>query len=57
LFDFGSGESGKSLVSAEKVKNGACACDNGFKVGYFGREAVEFPILLKQHTNKSSKNI
>jgi hypothetical protein len=30
---FGSGESGKSSVSAEKVKNGAC--DNGFKVEYF----------------------
>jgi archaellum biogenesis ATPase FlaH len=31
---FGSGERGKSPVSAERMKNGAC--DNGFKVGYFG---------------------
>lgn len=30
----GSGESGKSPVSADRLKNGAC--DNGFKVGYFG---------------------
>jgi hypothetical protein len=34
---FGSGENGKSSVSAEKVKNGACDNGfNGFKVGYFG---------------------
>jgi hypothetical protein len=31
---FGSGDNGMCSVSAERIKNGAC--DDGFKVGYFG---------------------